>query len=348
MTSHGYGPGAFHRAELIETVYNLLPDDAKRKVLTNKKLSNIKAIDSGVEVECADGSVYHGSMVIGADGVHSKTRHLMRDIALKSDPLRDWDPEEPYTSTFRLLYGSFPAASTPGQGYDVQDPGKAIMYFSGQKRGWFFIYDKLPQPTMERNNYTQDDIEALAAEFADFPLTGTVKVKDVWPKMLGAGLTDLQEGIVQHWSLGRIVLVGDSCHKFTTHLGLGFNNGVQDIVVLCNRLRDAVQVEPDGNPDGSALTRVFEDYERVRKSPECSLFADLANSGLETRMHTWANTFYWLLSRYLALPSFLESLVIRFVIAPELQKARVLNYIEASEPMNGKLRWRYPMKTKTM
>lgn len=335
----------FHRAELIETVYNLLPDIAKDKVLTNKRLSNIETKENGVEVTCADGSIYHGSIVIGADGVHSKTRHLMRDIALKSNPQQDWDPEEPYTSTFRLLYGSFPAASFPGQGYDVQASGKAIMYFSGQKRGWFFIYDKLPQQSNEREHYTEEDVEALAMEFADFPLTRTVKVKDVWPKMLGKGLTDLQEGIVQHWSLGRIVLVGDSCHKLTTHLGLGFNNGVQDVVVLCNRLRDAVQRASGGNQHVSALKNVFEDYERMRKSSDCSLVADLANSGLETRMHTWTNTFYWLLSRYLVLPSFVEELAMRFVIAPELQKAQVLDYIDASEPMNGKLRWLHPMNT---
>jgi 2-polyprenyl-6-methoxyphenol hydroxylase-like FAD-dependent oxidoreductase len=108
-------------------VYNLLPDVAKEKVFTNKQLSHIETRSDGVEVTCADGSVYHGSMVIGADGVHSKTRHLMRDIALKSDPLRDWDPEEPYTSTFRLLYGAFSAVPPPGQGYDIQASGKAII-----------------------------------------------------------------------------------------------------------------------------------------------------------------------------------------------------------------------------
>jgi hypothetical protein len=39
------------------------------------------------------------------------------------------------------------------------------------------------------------DIKNLAQEFADFPLSKTVKVADVWPKTLGAGMTDLQ-GVV--------------------------------------------------------------------------------------------------------------------------------------------------------
>ncbi|KAJ5876208.1 Monooxygenase FAD-binding [Penicillium soppii] len=105
--------------------------------------------------------------------------------------------------------------------------------------------------------------------------------------MSAAGLTHLEEGILKHWSLGRIVLVGDSCHKFTTHLKLGFNNGVQDVVVLCNALRAAIENITNRNPDLATLTEMFVGCETLRKSPECSLVADLANSGLETRMHTW-------------------------------------------------------------
>lgn len=89
-----------------------------------------------------------------------------------------------------------------------------------------FLYKKLPKSTKERVDYTDQAVEALAEEFAEYLLTRTVKVKDVWPRMLGAGMTNLEEGIVQHWNLGTIVLVGDACYKLTTHLGLGFNNGV--------------------------------------------------------------------------------------------------------------------------
>ncbi|KAJ5807587.1 Monooxygenase FAD-binding [Penicillium robsamsonii] len=346
--NHGHGPVAFDRSEVVETVYNLLPDIAKEKVLTNKQLSNIETKGDGVEVTCVDGSFYHGSIVIGADGVHSKTRHLMRDIALKEDPLRDWDPEEPFTAKFRLLFGAFPTPSPSGEGNDTQSSGKSVSYFSGPKRSWFFMSEKLPKPTSERKQYTEKDVNALGAEFADFPLNRTVKVKDIWPSISAVGMTDLQEGIAKHWSLGRIVLVGDSCHKFTVHMGLGFNNGVQDVVVLCNRLRGAVQSASDRNPNAAALTHVFDDYERVRKSSDCSLVGDLSNSGMETRMYTWYNTFYRLLSRYVIIHSFVERLALRFSFSPGLQKAQVLDYIEASEPMNGKLPWLHPMKTKRL
>ncbi|KAJ5681295.1 hypothetical protein N7455_007604 [Penicillium solitum] len=340
--NHGHGPVAFHRAELIEIMYNGLPGNAKEKVLTNKKLTGITTTQDGVTATCTDGSIFSGSIIIGADGVYSKTRQIMRDLALKENPTRSWDLQHPYTAAYQLLYGSFPSPSTAGQGYDIQSKEKAVMYFSGPDRGWFFLYKKLPRPTSERTNYTDKDVEALAAEFAEFPLTRTVKVKDVWPQMLGAGLTNLDEGIVKHWSLGRIVLVGDACHKMTTHLGLGFNHGIQDVVVLCNSLRKALLAVPGSAPDADTLTGLFEKYQAVRMSSVCSLQGDVLKSGLETRMHAWHNICYYLLSRYLMVPKIVEDLFMKFVMAPEFRKGQVLDYVAKEERMRGKVSWIHP------
>ncbi|OJJ07620.1 hypothetical protein ASPVEDRAFT_88860 [Aspergillus versicolor CBS 583.65] len=344
--NHGHGPVAFHRAELIEIMYNGLPETAKAKILTDKKLTDITTTADRVTATCVDGSTYHGSILIGADGVYSKTRQLMRDIALRDNPGQPWeDAQHPYTATYQLLYGSFPSPSPPGQGYDIQSSGKAIMYFSGPERGWFFLYKRLPAPTSKRTDYTDKDVDTLAVEFADFPLTRTVKVKDVWPRMLGAGLTNLDEGIVKRWSLGRIVLVGDSCHKMTTHLGLGFNHGIQDVVVLCNSLRRAVRAASGASPSPAVLTAVFEKYQADRMSSASSLQGDVVRSGLETRMHAWHNWWYYLLSRYLSVPNVLEKLFMRFVMAPEFRKGQVLDYVAGEERMRGKMSWIHPMRS---
>ena len=347
-SSHGHAPVAFHRAELIETMYNGLPATAKERGLTNKKLTDITTTDDGVTVTCTDGSTFDGSIVIGADGVNSKTRQIMREIALKESPTRQWDSQKPYTATYQLLYGSFPSPSPVGQGYDIQSKGKAIMYFSGSERGWFFLYKKLSRPTSERVNYTEKEVEALAAEFSEFPLTPTVKVKDVWPRMLGTGLTNLDEGIVENWSIGRIVLVGDACHKMTTHLGLGFNHGIQDVVVLSNSLRKVIRAAPTSSgPDAATLTARFGEYKAVRMSSVCSLKGDVIKSGLETRMHACHNVWYYLLSRYLSVPSVLEDLFMRFVMALEFRKGQVLDYVAKGERMRGKISWIYPLNPMT-
>lgn len=325
-------------------MYNGLPEAAKEKILTDKKLTDLTTTCDGVIATCADGSVFHGSIIIGADGVYSKTRQIMRDLALKENATRSWDPVHPYSAAYQLLFGSFPSSSPAGQGYDIQSKGKAIMYFSGPERGWFFLYKQLPRPTSERTSYTQKDVDAVAAEFAEFPLTQTLQVKDVWPRMLGAGLTNLDEGIVKHWSFGRIVLVGDACHKMTTHLGLGFNHGIQDIVVLCNSLRKAVRAASGSRvPSAKVLTGIFERYQAVRMSSVCSLEGDVAKSGLETRMHAWQNPCYYLLSRYLSVPHTIEVLFMKYVMAPGFRKGQVLDYVPGEERIKGKISWVYPV-----
>ncbi|KAF3400530.1 FAD-dependent monooxygenase andE [Talaromyces pinophilus] len=124
--SHGYGPVAFHHAELIEVMYKGLPPAAREKVLTDKKLVDVRMKLDGVQVTCADGSAFEGSMVIGADDVHSKTRQLMRTFALKTNPTRSWDSEQPYTAAYpaSLLFISVTLCIGP------REKDKAIIYFS--------------------------------------------------------------------------------------------------------------------------------------------------------------------------------------------------------------------------
>lgn len=130
----------------------------------------------------------------------------------------------------------------------------------------------------------------------------------------------------------------------TTHLGLGFNNGVQDVVVLCNSPRRAINTIPNGNPSATTLTQIFENYKAVRMSSLCSLKGDVWKSRFETRMHAWHNTWYYILSRYLALPHFVEDFSMRYVMAPEFRKGQVLDYVPKEEPMKGKVTWLYPME----
>ena len=114
-------------------------------------------------------------------------------------------------------------------------------------------------------------------------------------------------------------------------------------MVLVNMLRAALE-NGGGELDGDGVRMVFEGYEEVRKSRECSLMADAVRSGQETKMHAWANTGYYLLSRWLIVPKFVEDFVVRFVISPELRKGRVLDFVAAEEPMKGRMSWLYPMK----
>ena len=80
-THHSFGyPIAFlERRKLLEILYNALPD--KTKVRVQKTVSNIEQHTdegkSGIRVQTLDGDVYEADLVVGADGVHSRTREEM-------------------------------------------------------------------------------------------------------------------------------------------------------------------------------------------------------------------------------------------------------------------------------
>jgi 2-polyprenyl-6-methoxyphenol hydroxylase-like FAD-dependent oxidoreductase len=118
-----------------------------------RKLDSIESDETGVRVTCADGSTYDGSIVIGADGVHSKTRRNMRELALKEDPKRDWDAAVPFPALYRCLWCSFPRVGECGYATDTQSKDMSTMFILGRERGWIFLYERLPESTTSRVNY---------------------------------------------------------------------------------------------------------------------------------------------------------------------------------------------------
>ncbi|KAI8712001.1 FAD-binding-3 domain-containing protein [Fusarium sp. LHS14.1] len=336
--NHGVGLVAFHRAQLVQVLYDNLPEDAKSKYFLDKRVTAIDASgDSsgeGVQVLCYDRSVYKGSIVLGADGVHSVTRKWMRDMALSQRPSRDWDPEEPFTSVYKCLWASFPRPSDPGANFETTSKDQSAMYLTGRDRGWILLYDK-SEPTTALRSYSEKEVEEMAAKLAELPVNETLKVKDVVKERFTWGMSDLGEGILKHWSHGRIVPAGDACHKFTPNAGLGLNNGIQDIVVLCNGLHQAIA---DGKTDTANLVKVFERYQSDRAE---AVEKDYKQSSLVTRLQTWASGLYYFLSRFVLSNNFVARFVARFATSPHIRKARVLDFVRATELPLGNVGWQY-------
>ncbi|KAH7316935.1 FAD binding domain-containing protein [Stachybotrys elegans] len=339
---HGSAPVAFHRADLLRVMYDALPSDSKPNILYNKHVDNIMQDEKGVTVNCRDGTSFHGAVVIGADGVHSQTRREMRRAVLQGNPGADWDDEYPFKATYRCLWSNFPLPSgvEPGIGGETNHQHRSIMTVYGKDRGWIFLYEKLPVPTKHRVTYTPEDIDAFAASFIDWPITNKLKVRDVFNRKT-AGMANLEEGMLKHFSAGRVVLVGDACHKFTPNAGLGFNMGVQDVTALCNGIHAAVARDPARCPDLGVLKQVFEEYQNARSA---IIARCLQLSSIVTRLQAWANTIYFVASRYILCWPFLEISFLRYVASRRIGGSLVLDYITGEEPLHGFVGWTHPIK----
>ena len=329
------------RARLIQILYDSLPKPAKDNYFLNKNVESIVSdATKGVVVECSDGTFYTGDIVIGADGVHSKTRQFMRKLAISENPDVSWDPEHPYTSAYRCLWCSFPRASAPGHTSDTQDTGRSIVYLSGKEQSWIFLYEKLRQSTQEKTKYTEEDIGKYAATFAKYHITEAFTVEDVFPRRLKTGISNIEEGLVHHWSYGRIVLAGDACHKFTPNAGLGLNTGIQDAVSLTNTLRHAIAESSDRKPDADILQGAFAEYQAERMPMVTS---DASLSASLTRLQTWDGWINYLVARFVVPLRLIKYLVFEVLMSRSTKQGLVLDHIPAKEPFQGNIGWVHSM-----
>ncbi|KAI1327603.1 FAD/NAD(P)-binding domain-containing protein [Xylariaceae sp. FL0255] len=266
----GMYPSVISRYDLTRILYDSLPAEAQAKILLKKRVFDIKLVADGVQVTCRDGSVFSGSMVVGADGAHSVVRDQMRNLALAAGS-EEVNAEKPFLTTYRCLWMSYPRTISdklyPGLAHETHTHGASTQLFAGEETCVAALYERLDQPTRDRIRFTQADTDAALAKFGSLPLLegGSFTLADAWAGKIQSGMVSLEEGVVDHWSHdGRIVLVGDAAHKFTPITGAGCNNGIVDVIVLANEIHKAFEASSSSSPSQSELSVAFKAYQEAR------------------------------------------------------------------------------------
>jgi 2-polyprenyl-6-methoxyphenol hydroxylase-like FAD-dependent oxidoreductase len=207
----------FHRQKCVETLYAGLPD--KSKVRASAHIEHIEHTATGIKVCLADGTFEEGDLVIGADGVHSLVRQVMWDYAAENEA--DAIPESDKKSLsvqYKGLFGASDQDSLPGLGpADVHiclgEDTTRLLFTQRGRALWALTYkDEYSQPPkrFRPDKKEQDDI---AHRFKDLKITENLTFGQLYKKKTHSGVLNIEEGILEKWHAGRIVLVGDSAHK---------------------------------------------------------------------------------------------------------------------------------------
>ncbi|KAK0648535.1 hypothetical protein B0T16DRAFT_435796 [Cercophora newfieldiana] len=314
---HGRPIAFAHRHDILRTLYITLPAEAQARIKTSKRVTSITTTADGVTVTCDDGSIETGSIVIGADGVHSKTHSMMAAMTGQEAPV--------FPSEFQGLFGNgprekLPVETAPSDNWEAHSPGLSSQVFTG---------------------YSQEDVKQFVEEIKDLHVTSKLTIGDVFPHVNKAGLTLLQEGVVKSRSHERIVLVGDAASKITPNLGLGYNSGVLDMIVLVNHLRStllAKSTEERGEIREEDIANVFKAYEDDRR--ELTTKVTAAAQGV-VRNHTWLSWFRKVFDRHLTPAMGLETWYGKSIMGPQLGKQQVLDWVEEKNLVEGKIPWTY-------
>ncbi|WP_169948445.1 NAD(P)/FAD-dependent oxidoreductase [Microbispora sp. H11081] len=234
-------------------LYQALRDEAVRRgvrIHYGKRLTDASASSGGVRAVFADGTQAEGDLLVGADGLRSRTRALI-------------DPGAPRARYVGLL-------NTGGYADGVRVPGRPGISNFVFGRRCFFGYLIHPEGQVwwfanppSRREMTSEELAAITPERWRARLmdlfegdTGPMReIIDATPHILPPWNTyDFPS--VPKWSGERMVIVGDAAHATSPSSGQGASMAIEDAVVLGKCLRDL--------PDTAAAFAAFERLRRGR------------------------------------------------------------------------------------
>lgn len=207
----------FDRQWLLQSLYDQLRN--KDKVLLNHKVSQIHHFDGGVEVSTTGGQKIRGSIIVGADGLHSAVRKEMYRIGKELEP-EYFPPDEEESVPCHYLCSFGIAQNVPG--WHAGDVGTVLgeghsqLVVSGpEDRVYWFFFEKLPETKYGSNipTCTKEMEQDFAAKHANTPITPKVTFGDVYSARLSSTLTPLHEYVCKKWFFKRMIIIGDSAHK---------------------------------------------------------------------------------------------------------------------------------------
>ncbi|KAJ5541423.1 FAD/NAD(P)-binding domain-containing protein [Penicillium frequentans] len=247
---HYYPVAWLPREQLLRILYEKIPD--KNKILVNKKIKTVDHSDDGVVVHCEDGSEYAGSMIAGADGVHSTIReemwrHMEQSKKGKSKARKD---RKAITAEYACILGiSRPTEGLkPGEIHRTWGKGFTTFVNVGKENQVFwFIFTKMDRKYQYTGipKFSKEDLDAKAKSFLDTHLCPGVNFGSVYENAISSSYVPLQEGVCKSWSWGRFACLGDAIHKTTPNIGQGAALAIEDAASLANHIVEMVRKNSD-------------------------------------------------------------------------------------------------------
>lgn len=287
---HAYPMAGLSRAQLIALLYENLPEKETR-VKTGASVIDVEAHDKGVRVHLKDGGTEEGSILIGIDGVYSKTRQIMQQKLARSLP-DAW----PMTATYQGLYGCFHSSIglEPGTFYQSRGTGIVSQVTVGEDRGYFALL-RPNTPAIQSRRYTTEDRDRLANELKDVFVAPGVCFGDMWEHTdkETSAMVNQEEGYCDKWYHERVALAGDAVHKITSASGMGVNAGIDSATVLANELHRLLQA--DAAPSTKAIEDAFARYQNIR-DPSARRLQSFGRKHIRSiTWETWGN---WIFDRF--------------------------------------------------
>ncbi|KAI7278407.1 FAD/NAD(P)-binding domain-containing protein [Hortaea werneckii] len=283
-----------HRAHLHTALRNLATDsDGKGTPAKLHLACRVKSVDSdSATITLEDGSEFHGDLLIGADGVHSRTR--------ASIPGGDKKPFDSGKSAFRFLIPTETLKADP-QIAEYITPSTLTMWIGEDRR--LVMY-----PCMDNTQmnfvciHPSKESEMEGTNEADWQKTGSkekmLQIYDSFHSSCKSIIEKAEQPKI--WKLldmdkmptfihKRLAVMGDAAHPFLPHQGQGGGQAIEDAVSLAAVL--PLGTLPEEVPEQLQIYNRCR-YERAHKIQDFTRTAgkdasELAAEGKKLDMHEY-------------------------------------------------------------
>lgn len=239
----------FHEILIDEVIKNGI------KIHYKKRLNRIIENDSGVTAIFGDGTEVQGTFLIGADGVHSKTREYVAENGPKPvyTGLQNVGGFAPASSIGKqLLQKEYPTFFTFGRrgffGYTLCNKG------DGEEVMW---WSNIPaEREISREQLRLQGTEEIRKELLNLhnnwhpPIEAIIKQS---PSIFKSNIYDIDS--LPNWSRNKVVLIGDAAHAMSPHAGQGASVALEDSMYLAKLIKDL----------NLPIERIFQRFEADRK-----------------------------------------------------------------------------------
>ena len=230
----------------------ILSDEAERqgiRIERGKKLENIEVTgQGGVIATFQDGSTANGDLLIGCDGVHSRTRKFVDPTfpgalftgLMNTGGYTSGLNMSPTPETIHFIFGK-----QAFFGYHVRSSGEAY-WFANYMRAKKLNGEEVENITSEKRSQRLLELFQNDQPFISDIVRSTETVIPDYPTYI----LSKQPA----WHQGPVVLLGDAAHAISPSSGQGASMALEDAGVLAKCLRDIPKIE-----------QAFETYERLRR-----------------------------------------------------------------------------------
>ncbi|PWY78348.1 FAD/NAD(P)-binding domain-containing protein [Aspergillus heteromorphus CBS 117.55] len=269
---HGYPMVWVDRKTLLEVLFDHIAD--KSKLLSRRRVATIIHTDDRVNVVTTDGSMYSGDIIVGTDGTHSTVRQEIvrraRELGLGEDYAeedRKFGAAE-VAANYSCIFGMSTAVpGIPSRCIDFvfNENFSYVMGSGPENRVYWFIMMKMAQAVhgSEIPRFTEEDKERAIREHWNDPITPDVRLSDLYRARLRVIYTPIPEFVYKKWHVGRMITIGDACHKVLPITAQGGNQALESAAAVTNGLMMALSQPPSCGP--LSLTEVQSMFEQVQK-----------------------------------------------------------------------------------